>query len=117
MLYGVHGQNRLASTSEVGIIGRGDNPQHEVLVSIIIEVLSAEEIVSALNSRGIRTNALKADHYSGNILKPLGLNGCWCHNMWIHCVTKKTNGRVRRNVSIIAVGVHSANWSAPSWCG
>jgi cysteine desulfurase/selenocysteine lyase len=83
MLYGVHGQNRLAAMSEVGIIGRGDNPQHEVLVSIIIEVLSAEKIVRARNSRGIRTNALKADHYSGNILKPLGLNGCvrvsMCH--------------------------------------
>ena len=65
------------------LLGGVDNPQREGLVSITIEGFSAEEIVSALNSQGIRTHARKADHYSGNILKPLGLDGClrvsMCH--------------------------------------
>jgi selenocysteine lyase/cysteine desulfurase len=45
--------------------------------------MTAEETVSVLNSQGIRTHARKADHYSGNILKPFGLDSCvrvsMCH--------------------------------------
>ena len=69
--------------SEVGIIGGVDNPQREGLVAITIETMTAEEIVSALREQGIRTHARKADHYSGNILNPLGLDSCvrvsMCH--------------------------------------
>ncbi|CAN0073979.1 unnamed protein product, partial [Chrysoparadoxa australica] len=32
--------------------------------------------VTALNARGIRTHMRKADHYSGNILTPLGQADC-----------------------------------------
>lgn len=83
MLFGVDGQSGLASMSEVGIIGGVDNPQREGLVAITIEGMTAEQIVSALSKKGIRTHARKADHYSGNILKPLGLESCvrvsMCH--------------------------------------
>jgi cysteine desulfurase / selenocysteine lyase len=83
MLFGVDGQSGLASMSEVGIIGGVDNPQREGLVAITIENMTAEQIVSALSEKGIRTHARKADHYSGNILKPLGLESCvrvsMCH--------------------------------------
>ena len=45
--------------------------------------MTAENIVSVLSSKGIRTDARKADHYSGNILRPLGLDSCvrvsMCH--------------------------------------
>jgi selenocysteine lyase/cysteine desulfurase len=45
-----------------------------------------------LNSEGIRTHLRKADHYSGNILDPLGLDGCvrvsMCHYNSIHEVAQ-----------------------------
>lgn len=83
MLYGVDGQSGLASMSNVGVIGGIDNPQREGLVAITVENKTAEELVSALREQGIRTHARKADHYSGNILNPLNLDGCvrvsMCH--------------------------------------
>jgi cysteine desulfurase/selenocysteine lyase len=40
-------------------------------------------VVEALNQQGIRVHVRKADHYSGNILTPLGLSDCirvsMCH--------------------------------------
>jgi selenocysteine lyase/cysteine desulfurase len=36
----------------------------------------ASQVVAALNAEGIRTHTRKADHYSGNILQPLGLPSC-----------------------------------------
>lgn len=83
MLYGVDGQSGLASMSEIRVIGGIDNPQREGLVAITVENMTAEEVVSALRKEGIRTHARKNDHYSGNILQPLGLDGCirvsMCH--------------------------------------
>ena len=38
--------------------------------------MDAIDVVAALNNQGIRTHVRKADHYSGNILTPLGLPGC-----------------------------------------
>ena len=38
--------------------------------------VSAPDIVAALNDQGIRTHVRKNDHYSGNILTPLGLSSC-----------------------------------------
>ena len=35
--------------------------------------LPSEAIVKGLNEKGIRTHIRKSDHYSGNILEPLGL--------------------------------------------
>jgi len=55
------------------IIGGVDNPAREGLVSIAVDGLSSPDLVTALRSRDIRTHTRKADHYSGNILDPLGL--------------------------------------------
>ena len=48
-----------------------------------VKGLSAEQVVSSLREKGIRVHARKADHYSGNILKPLNLESCtrvsMCH--------------------------------------
>jgi len=45
--------------------------------------LPSEIIVKELNKKGIRTHIRKSDHYSGNILEPLGLKNCvrvsMCH--------------------------------------
>ena len=83
MLYGVDGQDGLASMSEVYVIGGIDNPLREGLVSITVEGMTAVEVVSALNEQGIRTHARKNDLYSGNILGPLKLDDCvrvsMCH--------------------------------------
>ncbi len=83
MLYGVDGQDGLASMSEIYVLGGIDNPMREGLVSIAIEGMTAVEAVSALNEQGIRTHARKNDLYSGNILEPLGLDDCvrvsMCH--------------------------------------
>ena len=83
MLYGAGGQEGLASMSNVFIIGGIDNPLREGLVSLAVEGKSAVDVVSALREKGIRTHARKNDHFSGNILGPLGREDCvrvsMCH--------------------------------------
>lgn len=72
----IHGTGNLAGLAQlpgVGIIGGADNPAREGLVSITLEGMDAPDLVTALRARGIRTHTRKADHYSGNILDPLGL--------------------------------------------
>lgn len=72
----IHGFGNLAGLADlpgVGILGGADNPAREGLVSITVEGMDAPDVVSALRERGIRTHTRKADHYSGNILVPLGL--------------------------------------------
>ena len=65
------------------IIGGVDNPKREGLVSITLDGMEAPDVVTALRKRGIRTHTRKADHYSGNILDPLGMSGAirvsMCH--------------------------------------
>jgi cysteine desulfurase/selenocysteine lyase len=58
------------------IIGGADNARREGVVSVWLEGRPSEEVVSYLNDRGIRTHTRKADHYSGNVLSPLGLKDC-----------------------------------------
>ena len=52
-------------------------------MSLIVEGKPCAEVVAELNARGIRTHMRKADHFSGNILKPLGRPSCvrvsMCH--------------------------------------
>ncbi len=72
----IHGTGNLAGLADlpgVSIIGGADNPAREGLVSITLDRMDAADLVSALRHRGIRTHIRKADHYSGNILNPLGL--------------------------------------------
>ncbi|WP_300038449.1 aminotransferase class V-fold PLP-dependent enzyme [uncultured Roseobacter sp.] len=72
----LHGTGNLPGLSElpgVTIIGGTDNPHREGLVCFALDHVPAADIVSRLNDQGIRTHIRKADHYSGNILTPLGL--------------------------------------------
>lgn len=73
MIFGTGNLAGLADLPGVGIIAGADNPAREGLVSITLKGLDAPDLVSALRARGIRTHTRKADHYSGNILDPLGL--------------------------------------------
>ncbi|MEL7100629.1 MAG: aminotransferase class V-fold PLP-dependent enzyme [Pseudomonadota bacterium] len=73
----------LADLPGVHILGGPDNPAREGLVSFWVDGMDAADIVAALNAQGIRTHVRKADHYSGNILNPLGQASCvrvsFCH--------------------------------------
>lgn len=76
MLHGTGNLKGLAEMPGVSIIGGVDNPAREGLVSLIVEGVKATDIVDSLNAQGIRTHTRKADHYSGNVLTPLGLDSC-----------------------------------------
>lgn len=75
----IHGTGNLPGLAEmpgVTIIGGVDNPAREGLVSLTVNGQDSADIVARLNAEGIRTHLRKADHYSGNILTPLGQPGC-----------------------------------------
>lgn len=76
MLHGTGNQPGLADLPGVSVLGGIDNPAREGLVSLVVAGRGAPEVVAALARRGIRVHARKADHYSGNILRPLGLADC-----------------------------------------
>jgi len=83
MIDGCEGQRGLRDLPEVYLIGGADNPAREGLVSMIVEGKPCAEVVAELNAKGIRTHVRKADHFSGNILEPLGRPTCirvsMCH--------------------------------------
>ena len=73
MLHGTGNLPGLAEMPRVTIIGGVDNPAREGLVCMDVEGIDAGDVVEKPNAQGIRTHIRKADHYSGNILQPLGL--------------------------------------------
>ncbi|MDC0336890.1 aminotransferase class V-fold PLP-dependent enzyme [Alphaproteobacteria bacterium] len=83
MIHGTGNLPGLAEMAHVHIIGGVDNPAREGLVSIYVDGIDSKDVVARLNSEGVRTHLRKADHYSGNILDPLGLDSCirvsMCH--------------------------------------
>lgn len=76
MINGTGNLPGLRDMARVTILAGADNPAREGLVSIVVDGLASEEVVEALNQQGIRTHTRKADHYSGNVLAPLGLSDC-----------------------------------------
>ncbi|WP_296418175.1 aminotransferase class V-fold PLP-dependent enzyme [Pseudooctadecabacter sp.] len=72
MLHGVGNLKGLADYDGVTVIGGTQNPAREGLVCFYADGHKAADIVAALNAEGVRTHVRKADHYSGNILTPLG---------------------------------------------
>ncbi len=66
----------LRDMPHVQILGGADNPAREGLVSIVVTGRPSPDVVTTLNEQGIRTHTRKADHYSGNVLDPLGLSDC-----------------------------------------
>ncbi|MDB0013237.1 aminotransferase class V-fold PLP-dependent enzyme [Alphaproteobacteria bacterium] len=83
MIHGTGNLPGLAEMAPVHIIGGVDNPAREGLVSIYVDGIDSKDVVARLNSEGVRTHLRKADHYSGNVLDPLGLDSCirvsMCH--------------------------------------
>ena len=83
MLFGTGNLSGLTDLEGVTIVGGPDNPAREGLVCFALDTVPALQIVDQLNKSGIRTHIRKADHYSGNILNPLGLTAAvrvsMCH--------------------------------------
>ncbi|WP_370207285.1 aminotransferase class V-fold PLP-dependent enzyme [Pararhodobacter marinus] len=76
MIHGIGNLPGLKDMAHVQIIAGQDNPAREGLVSIVVKGMPSPEVVRLLNEQGIRTHTRKADHYSGNVLDPLGLSDC-----------------------------------------
>ena len=83
MLYGKDNVKGLSDYPKIKIIGGLENELREGLVSFSFPEFTSDFLVKELNSRGIRTHVRKSDHYSANILEPLGLESCvrvsMCH--------------------------------------
>jgi len=83
MINGTGNLPGLRDMAHVTILAGADNPAREGLVSIVVHGTPSEDVVARLNAQGIRTHVRKADHYSGNVLTPLGLSDCirisMCH--------------------------------------
>jgi len=76
MINGTGNLKGLKEMEHITILGGIENPAREGLVSIVVNGTPSSEVVTKLNNQGIRTHTRKADHYSGNILNPLGLSDC-----------------------------------------
>lgn len=75
----IHGAGNLAGLAQIPgltLIGGAGNDRREGVISFSIDGRKSEDIVAFLNERGLRTHTRKADHYSGNVLNPLGLSSC-----------------------------------------
>ncbi|MFY0622897.1 MAG: aminotransferase class V-fold PLP-dependent enzyme [Pelagimonas sp.] len=76
MINGTGNLPGLRDMEHIRIIAGEDNPAREGLVSVVVDGKASPDVVEVLNQQGIRTHTRKADHYSGNVLTPLGLEDC-----------------------------------------
>ncbi|WP_171122396.1 MULTISPECIES: aminotransferase class V-fold PLP-dependent enzyme [unclassified Ruegeria] len=76
MINGTGNLPGLRDMDQITILAGADNPAREGLVSIVVRDTPSAQVVTRLNQEGIRTHIRKADHYSGNVLTPLGLSDC-----------------------------------------
>lgn len=92
MLHGTGNLQGLAEMNGVQIIGGVDNPMREGLVALNVDGIDAGDVVQQLGDQGIRVHIRKADHYSANVLDPLGLPSCvrvsMCHYNTTHEVAQ-----------------------------
>ncbi len=76
MINGTGNLPGLRDMDHITILAGADNLAREGLVSIVVRDTPSAQVVARLNQEGIRTHIRKADHYSGNVLTPLGLSDC-----------------------------------------
>ena len=76
MVEGTKDMKGLKYLPNLNAIGGFDNENRAGLISIYSDHLNSFEIVRLLKEKGIRVHVRKDDHYSGTILKPLGLSSC-----------------------------------------
>ncbi|WP_417598284.1 aminotransferase class V-fold PLP-dependent enzyme [Pararhodobacter oceanensis] len=97
MLHGTGNLPGLAEMAHVTVLAGIDNPAREGLVSIAVKGHASPDVVRLLNENGIRTHTRKADHYSGNVLDPLGLSDC----IRISLCHYNTEGEVAQLLSVL----------------
>jgi selenocysteine lyase/cysteine desulfurase len=107
MIHGTGNLKGLAEIEGITIIGGVDNPRREGLVSITVAGMDAPDVVTKLRERGIRTHTRKADHYSGNILTPLGMDAAIRVSM-CHYNTEGEVAQFLQAIREIAEGVEAA---------
>ena len=76
LLHGRGNLTGLADLPDIEIIAGADNGNRKGLVSFRKKGSCSADIVEILNRNGVRTHVRKNDHYSGNIMKPLGIPDC-----------------------------------------
>ncbi len=76
MAHGTGNLRGLAEMPGVSIIAGAGNSKREGVISLTLDNMDSVELVAFLNARGVRTHARMDDHYSGNVLGPLGLKAC-----------------------------------------
>ena len=76
MIFGSNEVKGLSNMNKVTIIGKENDPARKGLVSLWVDGMDSIDVVSALSKKGIRVHVRKNDHYSGNILIPLGQPSC-----------------------------------------
>lgn len=74
LLDGTDKHSGLTQMAGVKVVGTQDINLREGVVSFSVDGREAVDIVAALEARGIRTHTRSSDIYSGNILRPLGLD-------------------------------------------
>lgn len=83
MLHGTGNLKGVAEMEGLQIIGGVENSRREGLVALSVDGIDTADVVAKLGERGVRVHIRKADHYSGNVLNPLGLPSCvrvsMCH--------------------------------------
>lgn len=82
----LHGQGNhrgLAAMPGLHLVGGDRVDGREGVISLWSDRIASADLVEALRQRGIRVHIRKADHYCGNILRPLGQPDCirisFCH--------------------------------------
>ncbi|PVH28046.1 aminotransferase class V-fold PLP-dependent enzyme [Pararhodobacter oceanensis] len=98
LLHGTGNLPGLAEMAHVTVLAGADNPAREGLVSISVTGHASPDVVRLLNDNGIRTHTRKADHYSGNVLDPLGLSDC----IRISLCHYNTEGEVAKLLGILS---------------
>ena len=67
----------------IDIIGGINNPKRKGLISFNPKTINVSELIQKLEKHRIRVHSRKNDHYSSNVLEPLGLKSCvrvsMCH--------------------------------------
>ena len=75
-MHGSGNQRGLADIPGVSVIAGVDNPGREGVISLTLDTMESGDLVTFLNTHGVRTHIRNNDHYCCNIPGPLGLDSC-----------------------------------------
>ncbi len=76
MMNGIDGLLGLSEMPDIYVIGGSETRDRAGVVSFSVKGINSADVVDQLGNDGVRTHIRKNDYFSGNILKPLGLDSC-----------------------------------------